>query len=82
MVGGRGCIALSEESADGDRLVGGRANEDLLTLLRREFTSVKGSWAAIHQDLATVIAQRAERFAGRTSKADPAASLIHWLLRA
>jgi hypothetical protein len=60
----------------------GVSNEDLLTFLRREFECVKGGLAAVHQELATVLAQRAQRFAGRTRKADPAASLINLLLRA
>lgn len=60
----------------------GAANEDMLTFLRREFACVKSRLAAVHQELATVIAQRAQRFAGRARKADPAASLINLLLRA
>jgi hypothetical protein len=60
----------------------GASNEDLLTFLRRELACVKGRLAAVHQELATVLAQRAQRFAGRTRKADPAASLINLLLRA
>jgi hypothetical protein len=60
----------------------GASNEDLLTFLRRELACVKARLAAVHQELATVLAQRAQRFAGRTRKADPAASLINLLLRA
>lgn len=60
----------------------GRANEDLLTFLRRELVCVKDRLATFHHDLAVVLAQRAGRSAGTKAKADPAASIINLLLRA
>jgi hypothetical protein len=58
---------------------------DGVVIARRVTTpspNVTGRLAAIHQQLAIVLTQRAQRFAGRTRKADPAASLIDLLLRA
>lgn len=59
-----------------------RASGDLLTFLCAEFAWVRDRLSALTDDLTAVLALCAQRSSGMTSKPDPAASLINFLLRA